>query len=328
MGNPGLGEGRTRIHGRVVKRYSPPRLLRLLYYRARGQLIGMTSLAEQRFYTDCAMRLSAVEGAVVDVGCWLCSTAISLAEGLRQSKTGSHHSATSKVYAFDRFVWEAWMDKYLTLVSGCYSQGDSFLPEARQRIEDYSDVIELIEEDLTTYIWHHGPIKLLLVDAMKNFELAKSIAHSFYPSLSKGSVLIHQDFKHYYTPWIHIIQYRLRDYFCPFQNVAKTGTMAFETFREIPAGAMTSALEFASVSDAELEEAMKYSNSFVGGFGKRAIAASHVMYFIHVGRFEKAREVFGKYRAQGVSVKGDFALVQHKLKCTSRTTPTPPTRSA
>ena len=49
-----------------------------------------------------------------------------------------------------------------------------------------------------------GPIKILLVDAMKSSELAKAITMNFFPSLLEGVLLIHQDYKHYFTPWIHV----------------------------------------------------------------------------------------------------------------------------
>jgi hypothetical protein len=210
---------------KVVKRILPPHLIQAVYYVwYGGRLIGMTSLAEQKFYTECAAMLSGAKGAIVDLGCWMCSTAISLAKGLRPHGEAGR-CTPSRVYAFDRFVWEAWMDRYLPIVSRNYLPGDSFLPEAQRRIKPYSDLIELVEGDLTTYVWQGGPIKLLLVDAMKSWQLAQAITSSFYPSLREGSVLIHQDFKHYWTQWIHIVLYRLRYYFRLMREVTKGVTV-------------------------------------------------------------------------------------------------------
>jgi hypothetical protein len=45
-----------------------------------------------------------LKGEIIDLGCWLGSTTISLASGLRELND------PGKVYAFDWFIWEPWMD--------------------------------------------------------------------------------------------------------------------------------------------------------------------------------------------------------------------------
>lgn len=267
---------------------------------------------EQRYYAKCGKAQSGVEGAIVDLGCWMCSTAISLARGISETTPVGDY-AVEKIYAFDTFIWEEWMDRYLPIVSGNYVPGDNFFAEAQSRIASYSDMIELVQEDLTKYTWHGGPIKLLLVDAMKSWELSRAIVSSFYGSLFEGSILIHQDFKHYYTPWIHIVQYRLRDYFNPIYDVKNGGTVAFQTACSIPAHALASSVEFADLSDEEVEGAFQYSIGLVSEKGKPGVAASHVMYFVHTDRPKMAREIFDRYRAKGMHVKGDLAVARREM---------------
>jgi hypothetical protein len=113
-------------------------------------LMGMTSKGEQQFYTECADKLSDMDGAIVDLGCWMCSTAISLAKGIHR-KQSERFGETHKVYAIDRFIWEAWMNSRLPEVWCDYQPGDSFLPEVRRRISAYQHVIELVQADLTDY---------------------------------------------------------------------------------------------------------------------------------------------------------------------------------
>jgi hypothetical protein len=220
----------------AIRRWLPERMIGAIQLaahwagRSAGErLTGMTSIGEQQFYTECANGLSHVDGVVVDLGCWMCSTAISLARGIRRQ--GGRPPHARRIYAIDRFIWDPWMDPWLSEVRGKYRPGDSFLPEALRRIGEYRDVIELVQADLTEYSWQHGPIKILLVDAMKSWQLARSITTSFYPSLVKGSVLIHQDFRDPHTPWIHILQYRLRDHFNLRHDVVDGWTTAFETVR-------------------------------------------------------------------------------------------------
>lgn len=277
------------------------------------RLTGMTSKGEQEFYTKCAAELSDCRGAIVDLGCWMCSTAISLARGVH-GKRGESHPDSRKVYAFDRFVWQRWMDRYLPLVLGRYEPGDTFLPEARGRIRGYEHIIELVEVDLNDYLWQRGPIKILLVDAMKNWRLARSIATSFFPSLIERSVLIHQDFKHYYTPWIHILHYRLRNYFRLKHDVVDGGTVAFETTGRIPVEVAASATQFDDVSDAEVEEAMVHSMACVRDDRKSAIAAAHIMYFVHTGRAGQARDMLSEYSSANLLPTNDLVLAKNKVE--------------
>jgi hypothetical protein len=174
-------------------------------------------------------------------------------------------------------------------------------------MKPYADVVELHREDLTQYAWQGGPIKLLLVDAMKNWDLARSIATSFFPSLSKGSILIHQDFNHFFTPWIHILQYRLREFFRFRREIAKGWTVAFDTVAPVPPEAAARAADFRAVPDAEFEAAIDYAMSLVGAHGRIAVAGAHVAFFVHRGRPGKAREICDAHCAAGVPMTGEFA---------------------
>jgi hypothetical protein len=242
----------------LVKVSLPGRTLEALRYLRYGQLkwdqslplIGIISKEEEDFYSACARQLRDMNGAIVDLGCWMGATACSLARGAT-AKEGSVSKEIEKIYAFDRFIWESWMNSQLPKVFCRYLPGESFLPEARRRVESYHEVVELIKADLKSHVWTGGPIKLLLVDAMKNRALARAITMSFFPSLTEQSILIHQDFKHFYTPWIHILQYRLRKHFRAIQDVPASGTLAFVTCQTISTSTAHDAADFDHVSDEE-----------------------------------------------------------------------------
>lgn len=321
-----LAEG-TVVLLRTIKRYLPEPVVtalrnirQALRPSTRGgasrqgmHLTGMTSQGEQQFYTACAEETSDLDGAIVDLGCWMCSTAISLAMGVDGKREGGAPD-TRKVYAFDRFIWEPWMDRHLPSVGADYEPGETFLPEARRRIRGYGHIIELVQADLSDYVWQRGPVRILLVDAMKSWQLARSIATSFFPSLVEHGVLIHQDFKHFYTPWIHILQYRLRDHFRLKHDVADGGTVAFETVRPIPVEVAASASQFSDVSDAEVKEAMVHSMACVRDPQKSAIAAAHLMYFVHGGRAQEARELLAEYSAARLVSTTDFCIAKENVE--------------
>jgi hypothetical protein len=53
---------------------------------------------------------------------------------------------------------------------------------------------------------------------------------NFFPSLLTGALLIHQDYKHTFTPWIHVLQYRLKDSCAFMHSVPQNQTVCFRIF--------------------------------------------------------------------------------------------------
>jgi hypothetical protein len=277
----------------------------------KAEIPGMVSPAEMAFFRESAARYVGKEGAIVDLGCWLGSTSIALAQGfLDHGSQGNHR--TEKVFGFDRFIWEEWMPAHIPF--GHYHAGESFLPEARRLVRDHGgDGIELVQADLTLYEWKDGPIKILLVDAMKNENIASQITTSFYPSLMPGGLLIHQDFKHYYTSWIHVIQYRLRRYFRRDGSVPGSGTVAFEVIAPIPKEAVDQATDLATIPDDEVDASFRHSLDLVGPGDCVNVAAAHVMQYIHLRRKARALETLEKYHSLAPSDKSEFPMVMNYL---------------
>jgi hypothetical protein len=275
----------------------------------------MTTPLEQKYYQDCVIDVASMNGAIVDLGCWLCSTTIPLAKGLL-SITDNTLADGEKIYAFDLFIWENWMDPYMSGLYGIYRPGDSFLPEARKRVENMASVIELIPEDLTSYSWDGGPIRLLLVDAMKSNVLARAITLSFFTSLIEGSLLIHQDFKHFYTSWIHILQYRLRDCFSFDSDVPGSGTVSFRTIQRVSLDrAREASLGILEANEYEVQEAFGYSLGLVKEeSGRSAIAAAHVMHYVHCSQVQLARQTITAYNHISHPIQGDFQLARERVQ--------------
>lgn len=218
------------------------------YYKGRKLYPAMTTRMEQHLYSQTAGALTGA-GCVVDLGTWMGSTTEALARGLTQPV---------KIHAYDRYIWANWMEKSYPRR---YKEGESFLEEFKERIEPWKDKIEIYPGDLKTYKWSGEPIELLLVDAMKTLDLANHIAQEFYPALVPGAYLLHQDFFHYYTAWIHPLQYRLREYFTPVGSTDSTFMFrCIKTPREIEV------IEFDAFSEDELEAAFAWSHTLAGSF--------------------------------------------------------------
>jgi hypothetical protein len=269
---------------------------------------GMVSPDEMAFFRESAARSVGKEGAIVDLGCWLGSTSIALAQGILSGGPQADNR-TEKVLGFDRFVWEEWMPAHISY--GRYHPGESFLPEARRLTHDWGgDGIELIAADLALYEWKDGPIKILLVDAMKSETIARQITTSFFPSLLTGGLLIHQDFKHFYTSWIHVIQYRLRQYFRLDGNVQGSGTVAFEVLAPVPKEAVDRATDLVRITDDEVDVSFRHSLDLVGSGDCVNVAAAHVMQYVHLGRKDRALATLESYRSLPKPVNSEFAAVR------------------
>ncbi|MEJ8568212.1 hypothetical protein [Elongatibacter sediminis] len=285
-----------------------------------NRLVGMTSKSEQEFYRRCVKDSADLEGAIADLGCWMGSTTISLAKGL----SDGHSEFSRHIYAFDQFIWEEWMTPYKGVVRRNYRVGDSFFEEVQQRLSRWSDNITLTRADLSTYEWTGGAIGILLVDAMKDWSLASSIAKNFYPHLSERSILIHQDFKHYFTPWIHIVQYRLRHCFDLLEDVSGGATVAFRCVKRPTPEELTIATRFEATSEQELCEVFSYSIASVNTSQKSAVAAAHVMYFVHMEQPDAAARQVALYRTENLPETVDFQLAETAVDELLRRNPEPP----
>ena len=271
----------------------------------------MVSSDEIAFFNESAARYVGREGAIVDLGCWLGSTSIALAQGIL-SRGSQADNRKEKVLGFDIFVWEDWMPAHIPYC--LYHSGDSFLPEARRVVRDCGGGrVELIRADLALYEWRAGPIKILLVDAMKSENLARQIARNFYPSLITGSLLIHQDFKHFYTTWIHMLQYRLRRYFRLYRSVLRSGTAAFEVLAPIPKEAVDRATDLVRIPDDEVDASFRHSLDLVGPGDCVNVAAAHVMQYVHLGRKDRALATLETYRSLAKSDNSEFPKVMEYL---------------
>ena len=91
--------------------------------RSSVRIPSMITGSEAEFFTECARGPLPPDGTVVDLGCFMGSTAVALAEGIAQS------GRRDEIFAYDLFEWAEWMNGSIT--HGDYRPGDTFLSEAR-----------------------------------------------------------------------------------------------------------------------------------------------------------------------------------------------------
>src|SRR5712691_11734694 len=111
------------------------RLTQLLRLKNRRQLrelakkseFGMTSRQEQHWLRTYAAQSYRGTGAIVDLGCFLGATTISLAEGLALNSSARQQ----QIHAYDLFIWDERFELWAKgkEVEGCFTVDGSFLPE-------------------------------------------------------------------------------------------------------------------------------------------------------------------------------------------------------
>lgn len=267
----------------------------------RRWILGMTSMEEQRFLEDYAQNTYSGQGEIVELGCWLGSSTISLAKGLEANSKGIEKS--QRIHAYDLFIWSsaANMDQSVigTFLEGKYKDGDSFLDEYLNRIISWQNLIQVHSGDLTQLGWNQATIEFLFIDAMKSFELANSIKQNFFPALIPNcSVLVHQDFAHFYTSWIHLMMYRLRDYLVPLDHPFMYSSRGFRYVQQIPNHLLTTNWSLTDFSIDEVEAAFNYSLEITPERMQANVMAAKVMYFIHSLQFKRASVEFKKVTSQ------------------------------
>ena len=183
---------------------------------------GMTQPDELRYFFWCCAAKHQPGRRAVELGPWMGRSTVALAAGLRRSADSS-----GKLVTIDRFRWDEWaLNNALeaTLASLTPEQraglsfadlhpqeNDSFLPIFRVGTEPLKESIDVIEADIESYQWSGEPIDVLMIDAAKSWATFDQIVREFFPCLTDQAVVIHQDYKHYYCYWIHIVTERMLD---------------------------------------------------------------------------------------------------------------------
>jgi hypothetical protein len=221
-----------------------------------------------------------------------------------------------RIQAYDSFVWRSWMDSTVvgTPLENKYRDGESFLEAFVAIAEPWRDYINPCAEDLCTSVWAGGHIEFLLIDAMKSWDAANGIIHGYFPALVPGeSFIFHQDFAHFYTPWIHLTHYRFRRYFALEYEVPQSNSVVFKVRERIPAELLADQYEAHSFDRQEVDAAFDFSASLVSAQKRPNIAAAKVMHFVQMGDMHRACHELEECRSRGLTFDSDLGVVSRRL---------------
>ncbi len=275
------------------------------------KLKGMISENERKYLFHYASKVYTGKGKIVDLGCWLGATTVSMAQGLKDG--GKLQQQGKYIYAYDLFQWNYVFNQHVigTELDNLFNEGDDFIGEYEKNIHQFKDIIET-RRDIISSRWHGENIEFLLIDAMKTPEVTKAIVKGFYPNLMpKLSYVYHQDFDHYLTPWVHILIYLHHPYLKHIHDVPGAGGTVFKCIKSLPDEVLSE--DFMALTESDTDEAFKYCKKIANKSKYNGIAAAHVMYYILQSKFDKAFYVWSDYLWKGYELNSDFIEVKNLL---------------
>lgn len=275
---------------------------------------GMTSPRERAFVKFLARRRLRGLGDVVELGPFLGGLTVALLRGLAQSGR-----VAPRVRVYDQFRVDGFMEGTLNAlhaagqVSRSYRAGESFRSEFENQIRGMKPLPEVMEGSLSDGVSREGPIELLVVDAMKDFPTCMAIARSFYPELVEGSMVLHQDFAHYWASWIHLLHHHLRDCFRFEFHVPMTSSVLYRCLRPPTEAELHAFDERLCQREEFIDNAFEAALCQVKDGMAADVQAAHVMAYVHIGDKERSWKWFNHYTAEGADVRREMAQVRNKL---------------
>lgn len=273
--------------------------------------IGMTS-TDERLTLYRLARNAKGKGHFVDLGCFLGSLTIPLALGLR-ANTGALNAGV-QIHAYDLFEWHAKSMDPLYPGTSKPRNSENFHALYLERIRDVSDLVVVHAGDLVKEHWKNGPIEVLSIDAMKNLELGIHICREFYPNLIPAvSYVLHQDFCHFLTWWIHIMQYLGREFFEAVDSIPRSAGVLFRCTRLI-SESDARAMSTWDLHDASLAEAaFAHSFSIISPEDAHAVAAAHARWHLTMGEPSSAEALLKSYQSK-FPFSSEIGAVQAEFK--------------
>ena len=265
------------------------RVFRALFPPKPGSL-GLTTIAEREYFSRTAASEFRGRGAILDLGSWLGSTTAALAQGLLRNPLPMARNATIQTY--DLFRWDSAYDPF-TPPGFRFSNGECFLTAFKANVKPWLGQINIHEGDLTAKEWQ-GQVELILDDAAKAWTVAQAIWEKFVVNLLPGGLLIEQDFKHYYCPWLHLVHYRFRDRFELAEDVRDGATTAFRLLRPVALTELAGVFNAAAYSTSDIRASFDWAAALVYPEWRPAIYAAEAMHFVHMGKIDTAREVLSR----------------------------------
>ena len=158
---------------------------------------------DERFLLHWATRAGNPSGdAVVDAGCFLGGSTVSLGHGIKARPAGAPRSS---LHVYDIFLFGAESEKGWVPEGFDFTVGGSTVPIFEHHVRQVRDLLTIHRGDVRLERWTHGAIGVLFVDIAKSWDTGDAVWREFFPSLvANESLVIQQDLVHWGHPWCAI----------------------------------------------------------------------------------------------------------------------------
>ncbi|MAO19120.1 MAG: hypothetical protein CMJ35_02670 [Phycisphaerae bacterium] len=158
-------------------------------------------------------------GSIVDAGCFVGGTTMSLVQGLMQNPAlaEQHDKLNGLIRVYDLFEIDD--DYILGHLKKNYPSRDfdgqpSFLGVFEDNLTEYSNLLDIRPGDVMAAGYNdETPIEILGVDLCKALPVTDYVVRTFFPRLLDNALVIQQDYIHQYHPHIHLSMMLLDDCF-------------------------------------------------------------------------------------------------------------------
>ncbi len=250
--------------------------------------------------------------AVVDLGCFLGGSTLSLARGV-----AAREGAPSPIHVYDRFVYGEEHERTWVPDGMPFAVGASTLPAFERNVRAVRPMLTLHPGDIRAQRWDGAPIGTLFVDIAKTWEVADAVWREFLPALVPGrSIVIQQDLVHWGHPWCAVVMELLADRF-EYLGWAWYSSAVYRALRPIAAGDLpASLLRDLSLEDklALIERAARRLGEPIGGSVRLSGAFAYAAHGQLGAARERVAEIRERYTDELIPHIGEgFAYLDHWL---------------
>lgn len=198
------------------------------------KVVTMLSVEERQCLYALGRDYWTGEGAIVDAGCFLGGSTLSLAMGAL-ANTRSIDTAGA-IHSYDLFVADAHQAGSYLKKFGTFTAGDSVRSIFDRQTLGVRAVLDVHEGDLREFPWPaDSPIEVLFIDVSKTWALNDFIVREFFPALlPERSIVVQQDYVHPTCPWLAVTMEYLADYF-ELIDYVPYNSLVYRTRRAVPA---------------------------------------------------------------------------------------------
>lgn len=173
-----------------------------------GRLVpGPISASERAYFYHLARNVYSYTGDFVELGPFLGASTQAFAQGLMDNPA---RDKRRKMKSYDLFFYD-----------GSWGKGDSFglspnedfFETYKDNIKAYRDHVEPVQGNIMDTADYPDDIEILFIDLAKTAAVFEHVVRVFYPKVTAGDLIVHQDYLARPMPWIKAFHESFDDHF-------------------------------------------------------------------------------------------------------------------